>query len=440
MATPPRGALPWLRAEAARWQADGVISPEQARAILARYPAGEPARHRSATVFTILGAILVGLGAILFIAANWQSMPAAVKLALIFGSILTSHGLGWWLWLHRQSAPRVGQALVLLGTLLYGAGIWLVAQIFHLNSHWPNGFLLWALGALPVAWAAGSRPNLALGTLLLGIWTISEQMSFAQMNWLLLPILAAAGALAYHLRAPESLLLGAGALAAWQTANVIHWIERLNEAGAIAVFSALALLGLVYFAVATWHEADEDLRPLAWPYQLAGMLAGVGGLYAQTFRWMAQSTAAFPAQAWALVGLLGAAGVAGAALAVRRRGRPALPVTVAVVALAVVLPLTMAWLQTGTLRIVLFNTLMLGAVAGLVAQGYRQQSELLVNLALVAFVVQVISRYFDFFYSMMNRSLFFVVGGLILLAGGFLLERARRLLFGDSEDEKGVSL
>jgi uncharacterized membrane protein len=49
-----------------------------------------------------------------------------------------------------------------------------------------------------------------------------------------------------------------------------------------------------------------------------------------------------------------------------------------------------------------------------------------VNLGLFSFVVFVLTRYFDLFFSAMNRSLFFIFGGVLLLAGGYFLERNRR--------------
>src|SRR6266571_4024382 len=35
-----------------------------------------------------------------------------------------------------------------IGTVCVGAGIFLTAQIFNLQEHWPSGILMWAIGAL----------------------------------------------------------------------------------------------------------------------------------------------------------------------------------------------------------------------------------------------------------------------------------------------------
>jgi len=41
---------------------------------------------------------------------------------------------------------------LLLGVILFGSNIMLIAQIYHIDSHFPNGVLMWSLGALLAAW------------------------------------------------------------------------------------------------------------------------------------------------------------------------------------------------------------------------------------------------------------------------------------------------
>ena len=60
--------------------------------------------------------------------------------------------------------------------------------------------------------------------------------------------------------------------------------------------------------------------------------------------------------------------------------------------------------------------------------GYKNGDTLLINISLLFFVIDVISRYFDFFWKLMPRSVFFMIGGVLLLAGGTFLERSRRKL------------
>ncbi len=66
----------------------------------------------------------------------------------------------------------------------------------------------------------------------------------------------------------------------------------------------------------------------------------------------------------------------------------------------------------------------------LVYVGLHLNDRFLVNLAFVFFALAVLARYFDTFWTLMNRSFFFMAGGLLLLIGGYALERGRRKLTG----------
>ncbi len=140
----PEPWLKWLRDEVALWKNEGIIEDSQARAIMLRYPqtGEETARgSRLVTLLSVMGALLLGVGVILFFAANWQVMPKWLKVGIVLGSILIAYGTGYWLAFEKGNYPRVGRALIFLGTVLYGSGIWLIAQIFHINAHYPNGVL-----------------------------------------------------------------------------------------------------------------------------------------------------------------------------------------------------------------------------------------------------------------------------------------------------------
>jgi len=62
--------------------------------------------------------------------------------------------------------------------------------------------------------------------------------------------------------------------------------------------------------------------------------------------------------------------------------------------------------------------------------GYLREFPIYVNMALLFFVLDLVVRYFDFFWELLPRSFFFIIGGLVLLTGGVLLERKRRKLLG----------
>lgn len=111
---------------------------------------GEDAQKRTIKIIVTISAILVGAGIFSFIAANWQEMGKFIKIAVILFFMLAFYAAGWYL-KEKKDYPKTGNALILLGLITYGAGIFLVAQIFHIRSNWPDGFILWMFGAIAIS-------------------------------------------------------------------------------------------------------------------------------------------------------------------------------------------------------------------------------------------------------------------------------------------------
>lgn len=173
----------WLLNEIAAWRNEGVIDAAQAQRLIDRY-GNEPATAWGKVVFAAIGAVIFGLGIILLFAYNWEDMHRFSKLAAIFAAILAAHAGGWHLNRPHSQHRKLGESLHLLGTMLFGAGIWLIAQIYHIDEHYPNGVLLWALGALLLAWAMPSLAQAVLALLLLSLWQWLEVIDFHHANHL----------------------------------------------------------------------------------------------------------------------------------------------------------------------------------------------------------------------------------------------------------------
>src|SRR4051794_35202089 len=105
-----------LAGETNDWVREGLVSAEQAGAIRRRYDGQEGDRRwsRVVQVLAIGGAVAVGLGVILFFAANWSELPQFTRLALIVAAMVASYAAGDRL---RPTHPHVGHALLLLGCL-----------------------------------------------------------------------------------------------------------------------------------------------------------------------------------------------------------------------------------------------------------------------------------------------------------------------------------
>lgn len=145
-----------LRQEARQWQAEGIISPEIYQQLADRYQLQEldsASRDRFIIIVLGLGFILLGLGVITFVAANWQVWSRPIKVLLLLGLLISTNSAGFYLWKSangRQS--RLGQGLLLLGALTFGANLGLMSQMFHQTGAVYTLYFIWGLGVWAMAY------------------------------------------------------------------------------------------------------------------------------------------------------------------------------------------------------------------------------------------------------------------------------------------------
>ncbi|MCC6741425.1 MAG: DUF2157 domain-containing protein [Planctomycetia bacterium] len=423
--------LAWLADEIPAWTREGLLTEDQARRIRARYDFAEVELDRHAgpgklvQALSILGALLVGAGILTWIAANWDGMSDALRLGLIFTSVVGLQWGGYELAFRRANHPHVGQALLLIGNLAYGAGIFLVAQIFHLSGHWPNAFLAWGLGSLAVAVAVEAVPVFAVAAAALSVWGIGEAAEFhATGAWSLAALGALFGA-AYWRRSKSHLAVAVLALAAWIAAVPGTWSrsEELLPTAWLAGSGALVAAGVLHRSLG---------RPdLQGPWRLAGLGGGMFAVFllsirplAHEFAWSEGNRPAIGA-VWALLAVAAAASAWALVVATERLARFEAWAALAATGLGA------TWLAIGTRGAevpiaLLFNIALFSGSAGLVALGLHDRRPSLAYSGLAWFAIGLFALYVDFGWDRLDRSLFFTVGGLLLLAGGWVLERQRR--------------
>lgn len=276
----------WLAEALPLWRERGILSEEQTGRILELYesPAAFAARQRARGVFTLMGvaALLTGLALLLLVGYNWEAMPRPLKLAVIFGAVAIAHAAGLLLRRHGRSG-RLAEIPFFLGCLCYGAGIWLVAQIFHLSAHYPDGLWWWAVGVLPFALCLDTLLLHALLVPLLALWAGTEVLAFGHLGaWFLgrwaplpngaysLPLLAAPGVWwAYRRGVPAALWLYAPLLGWWLALQWFAWYPEGNPAYFIGGVGGLLLL---------LAEGHREGSRFAAPYRVTGMLLVCGVL------------------------------------------------------------------------------------------------------------------------------------------------------------------
>jgi uncharacterized membrane protein len=443
-----------LRKELPGWTAQGWVTAAGEAAILEQATARTRGGLRLVpTALAVMGALTFGAGVITFFAANWEAMSKIAKLLVLLGGMWGAYALAArWLAAEAAGTRALGQATTLLGVILFGANIMLIAQIYHIDSHYPNGVLTWALGALALTYAVSVQVVAVAGLALAVLWSGMEIFAFGSaIHWpfpvvwalFLPPILrhtwrygGSAAMLAlllwclmtlfswpYDARGEEIFLIQVYVLAGMAFYVLGAAMEGVPAvAGLSAIVRRFALVGVLLSAHMLVYDDLYGVRRL----QPSGTNYGIERLASAPGPWIAAT----------LVALALAAGLA--VWHLRRRGdgrvdglaKSGLALLAAAGGLMLINLVLPASYNTVTLLYIAMNLVVFAGIVWLIVAGYRSGDRFQVNTAFVFFALGMLALYFNYFWTLMDRSLFFMGGGALLLAGGFLLERQRRRLVG----------
>ncbi len=421
-----RGYRKRLAQDLERWIAAGLVPENSRKAILADI-APEPARWSAQGAAAILGAVLLALAALSFVAANWADLSRIMRFAVIIAALWASYAGAALAFARNQAAA--GQALALLGAALFGGAIALTAQTFNLSAYRNTGVLIWAIGALATALAIPSRPVLILSAGLGGAWLIAEAQNplAPAILWAYPALFVITAAAASRLQSNVTMNLLAAGLG-WWLAHTLH--ETVGDFDGV---TAAATFALVSGAIALIAAALRD-RGVAG----AGVQAGWGAAGAAAGAFLLQlgvgSGGAEPPGAAYLAAaapaFILAAGLA--ALQVRAgRLRPWAALSLIAAALAcALLPYALALGGEGLEAVLEFalGALVFAAGAVLILIGAKPERRTAGAVGVVLFTAQAIYVYVELFGGLLGTAAFFAVGGVLMIALSVIVTRVARRL------------
>jgi uncharacterized membrane protein len=335
------------------YESNDLISREQKDTILNLYEVKN--RLNFIRVIVTIGAILVGLGVLSFIAGNWDGMSKLLKLAIIFGLFV---GINCFSFRLLDRYPKTGRSLIYLGALVYGAGIFLIGQMFNFGGDFATAFLLWSLGITPMAIQQKDKYLLLFANILFAVY----------LN------------MSYHGAFPYLALLGIPALY-----YAFHFFQR---SGLLLFFANLTTLNFILF-LAIRYEVEGFYTALTFLFIGLLMYFLRHSLQPKIFKF--QGNVVF--------------GVAGIALTFASLWHELIP-------------------TYDVLASTIFAIAFLVLLFALIRKG---------SLTSLILVCLTIFRYYVDTFQFLPKSIFFVVGGLILLGFGYYFERLRKTQKGGIE-------
>ena len=356
----------WL----ARWSKAGLIDEETVRQIEVFEKSTPASEGLPWPVWVALGfgGLMLAAGILLFVGAHWDELSPLIRFLLVLQLVLLFHLAGSGT---HESFPALSTTFHGIGTVALGASVFLTGQIFHLETHWPAGVLLWAIGAWAGWWILKDWVHGVIAVVLTPAWLTAWWVERTSLSTHIAEVILIDGllllAIAYmsaHLPDIRSELLIA-----------ISWIG-------LAASVPLAILA----AASLTPRGPESLE---WPLALLGWTAAV--LLPLGTGWLLRGREAWPLLGWTLWVLL-------LSLVFSRQSGVGL----------------YAWCAIGSI--------------GLVAWGARDSSVPRVNLGTVFFALTISAFYFSSVMDMLGRAFGLIGLGLLFLLGGWGIEKTRRRL------------
>jgi uncharacterized membrane protein len=258
------------------WQANGWVTPQGQVAILNALDS-QRSSFGLATVIGILGGLLIGIGVIAFVAANWQEMPRLLRFFTLLLAMALAYGVGAVLRLQKLFA--FSEAAVLVAGLIFAAAIGLIGQTYHLAGDFSGAVLLWNVGILAAALIIRSPTLTVLGIVGAGYWTwLGTFDNDIVPHWPGLALIIIAAAIATWLNRGFLRVCAVLALLwwAWMTNFELSRVLDWPAAGGLTIGAAT---GLVFWSLGQALDTLKDGRLAAlgrvmlWPGLVVLLLA-----------------------------------------------------------------------------------------------------------------------------------------------------------------------
>ncbi|RSK37382.1 DUF2157 domain-containing protein [Hymenobacter metallilatus] len=396
-----------LETEGPAWVQRGIITEQQREQLLALYPTDTTAIG----LLPLLGSLLVGLSALSVVAANWQGLPELVRLGLLLGALCAAYAGGEYF--RRRGNLSLGMALVALGLILFGASIVLTSQLYQLIGYDLTGLLAWAVAGMGLTWLYRSRLLFLLTAVISGIvqgYNTGQLGAFSYLT----ALGTALGLGYYWWRRPDALLggvLATGLL--WQAALLINFLH--------VKITWFIIPAMLVYTLGDWQPDRPAGRALQGPPLVAAFLFTLGlALFGESDVYAGQLRAPLVPYLVALAAVAVLSGVGK-----QQRGRLG--------SLTDWLLLLPGFYFTGGLPLAVATLLVLYAYSGAVLlRAHQEQNQDRVTLSTVLFILTTAVAYFKLTWGFMDKSLFFLLGGLLLFGLSWLLRRRAARTFSGS--------
>ncbi len=359
-------------------------------------------------VFSTIGAILISLGVIWFLASNWHQIPSFAKILILIIATGAAYFAGYKLEAEHEVIAHV---MYMLTAILWTLSLFLIAQIFNLTSTLQaNANILFValIGTAALSYLLQSAPTLVIAIFTFETWvwlqTISSVMTLESTGFegafslILLNQLAVSGA-----------LFGLA---------LLHRAYKQDFAKVYTWWAAFSIFGLGFWLS---NQTAQGFVPGFWQMSMSlllpRLLIPAALIAAGTYLSLSQKKISkFDAWSGACIWL-------GYIIAIS--------ILPTIFGLAPGQHVFRIWdMSPGYIvQWLIFNAIYIALMLTVISFGTREKRTSLVYLALLYFVVYIAARYLGFIVDLSGYlaiSTMFIVGGIGLIVIAYFLNKFRK--------------
>jgi uncharacterized membrane protein len=397
----------WMKNEGQKWVDDNIITSDQLDLIVARYPKSKEISKLNG-ILPILASILIGIGILSFIASNWGEIPPLVRLTLLIVIMISFYLAGDRFTV--KGNESLSTSFNFLGIISFGASIILISQTFHLSAVDARLFVFWSLPALFYLFRDRKKLFfLLLAALTIGgqLYSMSEYENFSYVLFLI--FLASIGSYVFlYPRKLETVLFTIGI-----SAQVLMFIvfEEIN-------LLWFLLFGLALYTAGLWVEKLVFKQA----FSRLGILIGFAFAYGLYFSLTNDFASDFelPEAVYYLPVFIVLFALA---LFAKRKDNFFMHVW----ELLIFVPYFYIVKAADPLLTGLIYLIVMFMYSGFtLAKGFRDENRPQINLGIVLFLLVCLMGYFNLAWSFMPKSVFFLIGGILLFILNAFLQRKKK--------------
>ena len=313
---------------------------------------------------------------------------------------------------------------------------------------------------------AVSQLFLLLSFFFLGVTLLAFNHDFGEpLSWrVILFITSAIGLIsAYYLKAIYTLVFSLVGMTGWWGAQAAQWIDG-KDIKTSALFAGLSFLALIFYSLGHLHEKQMKFKRFALVYLVLGIIAITGALFFFSTKpgigiigRMTEGASFFGS--WQLtlslfvflIALVGVTFYAAAQKLLSPFEMLAVFALTCLFGIIALLPEQTMFVQagrsyysyyggnelsgSGVLWALIFNFAIFFELLGLIFSGYSRRETWLINLGALFLFLLIIVKYFDWFFTFLDKSIFFIGAGILLFVVGWFMEKGRRYMISNIKEQ-----